>query len=356
MTDTCALHLSYVLESHPLPEQLLPYVPSAKSGSTAQKLEASDTASGCKGIVYLSNAKLGNAGLKVLEMAELARRGGEDEFGLDDQSPSRISSMASSRYQKPSDASYSPVSARSQGTRRSTVSSGSFSPPSYTGTTSNINHELDRARSRIQGSALRDGGPHCIELWSASLKMLSIARQILSDERKGRSEDQITRDDGISSDPAVPSKAEATYASKLMIDTSVSGEPILAITGVSTSPTTPTILRNRNGSTVITPASSRHTPSLDNSLQISPISLVINTSSDESELPYGLPGALWRRIITEASGAMGVVSDEQQKSIMAWARNRSTLGREREVLGKSESGQIWRVLDGMGCLSYDIPT
>ncbi|KAI9843436.1 MAG: hypothetical protein M1830_007700, partial [Pleopsidium flavum] len=80
---------------------------------------------------------------------------------------------------------------------------------------------------------------------------------------------------------------------------------------------------------------------------------MIKTSSEEVPMPFGLPEALWQRIIALASGAIGVVNSGQQGSIIRWAKDRDTLSRERETLGKSESTQIWRVLDGMGCLAYE---
>ena len=51
---------------------------------------------------------------------------------------------------------------------------------------------------------------------------------------------------------------------------------------------------------------------------------------------------------------MGVVSGKQQESILRWAKSRDTLGREREVLGKARGEQIWRVLERMGCRSYEV--
>lgn len=71
-------------------------------------------------------------------------------------------------------------------------------------------------------------------------------------------------------------------------------------------------------------------------------------------MPFGLPEALWQRILALASGAVGVVNNGQQESIIKWARDRDTLSREREALGKPERAQIWRVLEGMGCLAYEV--
>ncbi len=43
----------------------------------------------------------------------------------------------------------------------------------------------------------------------------------------------------------------------------------------------------------------------------------------------------------------------QQCNVLRWATDRRTLGKELESLGKPESAQIWKVLDGMGCLAYE---
>lgn len=44
----------------------------------------------------------------------------------------------------------------------------------------------------------------------------------------------------------------------------------------------------------------------------------------------------------------------QQSNVLRWAVDRRTLARELESLGKPESAQIWKVLDGMGCLAYEV--
>lgn len=351
MRDTCALHLSYVLANHSLPEQLLPYVPAAKAGPSTQQLEAYNTISDCQGIVYLPNDKLSSAGIKVLELSELAREGWLDELTQGEQSPSETPSKAVAYPRRISDAGFSPASGQAQGRRRSTVSSGSVDHGAYAGVGSYATNELDRARSRIQGNTLKECGSQSVELWSASLRMLSFARQILPVVRRKQSDGRnITHGDGS----VDLTRARPTYASKLMIGPSIPGEPILAITGMSTHPTTPSVVQRRKGSSVTTSASKGRSPSLSSSLQASPLSVMINTSAEECLMPLGLPEALWQRILALASGAVGVVNNGQQESIIKWARDRDTLSREREALGKPERAQIWRVLEGMGCLAYEV--
>ena len=75
MTNTCALHLSFIVAYHHAPERLLTRVPPPKAGTHTQQLIDYDTGSQCKGIIYLPNPMIGNrsAGLRVLELAETFR-------------------------------------------------------------------------------------------------------------------------------------------------------------------------------------------------------------------------------------------------------------------------------------------
>lgn len=342
MTDVCALHLSCVLEHHHLPKQLLPYVP-AKAGALTHELEAHETTSGCQGIVYLPNNQLSSVGLKMLEVAELVRKGADSEPFQWNASPSKSSRMTSTHTRGISDTSFGPSSSPSHRRRRSTLSS-----VSHGGAAPSVASELDRARSRIQVSMLKKLGPQSVELWIASLRMLSTARQILLAQPK----EQLYGGGNTLGSKSLDNPApKPTYASKLKIGTSFPAEPVLATTGIAKTPTTPVTPPKRKGSNV--PAS-RQTPQLTSTPQAATVPVVIITSPGPPPMPFGLSEALWRRIIALASGAVGIVSSEQQESIVRWAKKRDTLGREREALGKAESEQIWRVLEGMGCLSYEV--
>ena len=68
-----------------------------------------------------------------------------------------------------------------------------------------------------------------------------------------------------------------------------------------------------------------------------------------------LPQHVWRRIVALAvGGPPDALSEAQMNKVFAWAVDRSTLGIELDRLGKSESAQIWMVLDVMGCLAYEV--
>lgn len=103
--------------------------------------------------MYYPNIGLGNAGMKVLELAELVRRTLLEE--LDQDSP------------------------------ETRLDEGTYSIASL---------ELDRARSRIQGNTLRENGVRGNNLWHTALRMLCLGRvmcqprrqesTLLSDENK----------------------------------------------------------------------------------------------------------------------------------------------------------------------------
>lgn len=70
------------------------------------------------------------------------------------------------------------------------------------------------------------------------------------------------------------------------------------------------------------------------------------------EVIHGMPASAWMKILRRHCDPMGVLSDLHLKGIYAWGRDKGTLAAEAEQLGKPQSVQIWRVLEGMRCLSY----
>jgi len=57
-----------------------------------------------------------------------------------------------------------------------------------------------------------------------------------------------------------------------------------------------------------------------------------------------------------AADANGIMSVNQQRQMLGWAMDRNTLARERDNLGLPLAGQVWRVLEGTGCLAYEMET
>ncbi|KAL8682355.1 MAG: hypothetical protein Q9224_006788, partial [Gallowayella concinna] len=86
---------------------------------------------------------------------------------------------------------------------------------------------------------------------------------------------------------------------------------------------------------------------------VSPKTRTLHVISYRSDLPHGLPEHTWACIIGQHLSADRYMSRNQQRNVLRWAVDRKALGKEMESLGKPESAQIWKVLEGMGCLAFD---
>ena len=350
MDDNCALHLSYIIENHNSPHHLLHYVPTAKAGLPAQQLEAYDRIQGCNGIIYRPNTALGSAGNKVLELAEIARKGTSEE-AIIQVNPREVDVSASStvigRQGSDTRLSLSPMTI--VGRRRSIVS---------TDTSEQSNHitsragELHRARSRIEGDVLRDAGSQSNDLWRSSLKMLSVSRTLLLQPKPPR---EVTATGKIRRTERKPLSCNSSYAIKTAFPTLPASTPL-----APSNPNQPIVLKlphrrkdsfdrldlkmtravSRTGTIATEPPAMFQRPPNDNNYR--------------SPLPGGLDERLWARIISLACGCTGILNAEQALAVVRWARDRASLRREMEALGKAESAQVWRVLEGIGCLAYGI--
>ncbi|KAI9838347.1 MAG: hypothetical protein M1819_005615 [Sarea resinae] len=347
MIDESALHLSYVLASHYLPAHLLRRVPLPKTGPETQLLEAYDNSSECRGVVYLPNDNITNAGIRLLEVAEAAR----DQLIADakvsllqEDIPQGSDYWAS---QRDPDVSNVSESVRLRGHRRGTISTTMFEPGALGSEDDTISGELDRARSKIQGNTLRESGVQSVQLWRATLKMLAYGRTLMPTY----TQNEVRNGDIIEKKSEVP--APPTYASKLTTTASASGEPVFAITGVAPHPTIPMYTHQRTRKSFRASRNQRSS-SVGGRLEESHLNGTIEGDFDGTDLPFRVPLAIWQRIIAEAAGADTILGDEQQEGVIKWARDRKTLKKEQEALGQPESVQIWRVLKSLGCLAYEI--
>ena len=363
MTDICALHLSYIIAHHHKPNQLLTRVPPAKAGPHAQQLIEYDTQSQCQGIIYLPNATLGNSGLKVLELADTIRdmpldgTAEEDAEGL--HTPRKSSTI-------PRRASAPLVSSSKR--RQSLMSAEDILQAEKAVSAYNVNN-LDRARSRIQGDALQEAGPLSNDLWRVALRVLCLGRDIQVQEKKEA--------------PPVP-KAKAPVIKTLSVPgprlKPLTPKPSMPLTSErdankpvvpwgkfsqksSSSPQTLTIsptssqqvtFGGRERLPPVDPRNIRTQPPVHTTNPSRAVSLSAKNKIYRTRLPCGFSEDVWRRIIGLAAGAEGIMSEDQQRSMLSWAMNRKTLSKESEILGLTLASQIWRVLEGTGCLTYDM--
>ncbi|MCJ1284419.1 hypothetical protein MMC26_003751 [Xylographa opegraphella] len=346
MDDNCALHLSYIVENHNSAHHLVRYVPPAKAGPPAQQLEAYDQIQGCDGIIYRPNTALGSAGSKVLELAELARKGTSEEIIIQANSLEvDVSGSPLAPCRRGSDARVSQPPLTLFNRRKSVVSTDtgeqSNHVPARTG-------ELHRARSRIEGDVLRDIGSQSNDLWRLSLKILSVSRILLLEPRKPCEIVGTGKTRKAERKPLLPNPSPAmkTAFPRLPLSTPLApgnpNQPIIVKLPHRRKDSLEhsDLKMTRAVSRTETPPAIAQTPTNDNGYR--------------SSLPGGLDERLWTRIISLACGCSGILNAEQALAVVRWARDRASLQREMEALGKAESAQVWRVLEGMGCLAYAI--
>ncbi|SLM33349.1 hypothetical protein LPUS_01823 [Lasallia pustulata] len=389
MTEACALHLSYVLVCHNFPEQLVARVPPAKAGPPQHQLESYGITSGCKGMVYLPNDKLGTAGSRVLELAELARTEMLDDASQDEPDEEfKTPTKSPSALRKVSDVQSSPSFSATSGRRRSATSATGSEHGGRNASSGNASNELDRARSRIQGNILRDFGVSSVDLWRISLRMLTSSRAILllAAEVIRHEHVKATEPRRLVHSPPPPQPARPAQLVQPVrplfqtqpVDDAFPPLPSSAMrAGVAPlKHSKPTPLRAGNPNHPATPTGHLRRRKRSVNPNTHPSSFESLTSADtdtdtntgaysapeakfeqqpyRSRLPHGFSENVWMQIISHMAGADGIVNITQQRSILRWAMDRTTLSRGREALGKPEGAQIWRLLEGIGCLAYDV--
>ena len=343
MTEASALHLSYILELHHVPEKLLTRVPNAKAGAPTQQL-LSYNESQCRGIIYLPNPLLGSAGHKVLELAEMMRDGYSKSAPDDFRELSKALVMSTDMLKRASGAQVG-LGGGACDKRRPNPAAIGFRDS--LGQEDLTESELDRARRRIQGTTLQNAGPQSNALWRAAFKMLSLGREIRPQIRNGlpprppapKSKPPIIKTLKISG--YTPKKLKSFTPLTLQRDPN---QPI--------SPWT-TQFPKKDGSFPPTLPAVPPTP-MASKLPMVPATIPTETASYRTKLPCGLPEHVWRRIMGLAAGADGILSESQQRCVLQWAMDRKTLRQESESLGLRASAQCWKILEATGCLAYEM--
>lgn len=344
MTETCALHLSYIVASHNMPDLLLAHLPIVKAGAAAQQLLAYDQDSRCRGVIYTPNLGLGPAGLKVLDLAEAVRDSVLDE-GNEGEIPERDfpEHKPSNNTRRASDARGNPLASD----RRRSNSTLSGIDHGGSGSIGSIRAELDRARRRIQGNTIQEAGTGNTDLWRVALKVLSLGRSISSGINNGNlSTTAISSEDGgsarLSDSTPRTSKNKPLWATPL-----ASQDPNQSIR-TNLGPYRLEKSRLMPLTVVATPPKKLASP------PISPLTTKPRGIPHRSQLPCQFSEDIWRRIIATAAGADRIMSEAQQLSMLRWAWDRTTLSRESESLGLKDNAQIWKVLEATECLAYEM--
>lgn len=221
---------------------------------------------------------------------------------------------------------------------------------------------LESTRRKLQRTILEETGPQIVDLWRTSLKLLTYIRKLLphreapldttpalSDQRSVSDSPELVRD-SLPRTPT-PKQEQQTYASKLVIQNAEKFG-----TGVSSPPGTPQVFRHprrRHENVSFHSDSSSPQSTMNGHARAAIVKAAMHMTQADVEITGRIPVTAWIRILRLLCDPDGVLCQRQVDGITSWARNRRTLAIEADGLGKSDSVQIWRVLEGMGCLSYD---
>lgn len=280
-------------------------------------------------------------GLKVLELAENIRGAALSPTAL------------FARSRQLSDAPSSPSTPLRS--RRESLSSPLIIHSPYANCGGGVISELERARSKIQGTLLKESGIGSIELWRIALQMLATSRTILLDKENvgpehfsfsGRSSHYYSPIRS-GSGPFSPASFGLHVGSldfqkhhPQILDTSPTWDG--SSLAQATSPTSRKDTLNTSSSIQDVFSSAKATELKGTKLK------------NHKDLPGKLPEDIWVRIITLAIDPKDILSAKQRQNVVAWARTGDTLERERELAGKLRSAQIWRLLETLECLSCEV--
>ena len=368
MTDACALYLSYIIPVHQSPDQLLLHVPPAKAGVAAQQLIAYDMQSGCLGIIYRPNRKLGAAGIRLLELSEQLRTGFSDSS--DGDTSSFGAGVSPRSYRSPSVSTNegrrgSGWSLHSVKRRTSDASSINDPDQMYQGFVEKTLWNLETTRHRIQGDILRDCGPHCNDLWTLALVILRVGRSVSLPLPKGKElqvESPPSNDnhpgllDNIAISPTITPLQQRWKTHH--------GAPTLRLgrkwindreelVQIPDSPS-PTELASSSLKASTAQTSKESSPPLMTDIKPRKKPEDYFRGPYRSSLRFGFNERVWRTIISLATDADSYMGEVQQLKAIEYAMDRNTLVKETENLGKPGSAQCWKVLDAMGALEYEI--
>ncbi|WPH00239.1 Hypothetical protein R9X50_00306200 [Acrodontium crateriforme] len=392
LTDAGALWLSYILEDHYYPTQLIDDL-NAISPSSSIKTYQQDA--NRNGIDWEGNeTSLGKDGIYLLEKTESSRMAMLDDQGdLEDSMIIEYSDakMGHDAGERRSSLESRPSRATARGRRFSMRSIHTLDGGEHESS------EMESARKRIQRHTIDQDSASSVELWSAALKLVKCARILLfvapssqvlyTGECKFTSQQfsipkvsQITtvspkytgkhRGD-MSNEPSARHVSRGSYAERLTSPLgSFCDEPSAGITDVTNSPTTPKLVfkpRRKSAFSESTDlpavtqklralAAHDHNPERFIKFQKDRIAATVAGGGLYRDIKNvcHLPRSVVEKIVdlVGLSGGVEAMTESQKNAAFSWGRTRSTLATEMDWRRKDDSSQVWMLLDQINCLAY----
>ncbi|KAK4962324.1 hypothetical protein LTR66_012701 [Elasticomyces elasticus] len=395
LDDAGALFLSYALEEHQMPLQLVDHLNAPPANTRIPTY-----AQGAKGWDWEGNTStLSRDGLQLLKLTEAAR-----VMNLEtDDSPagSLIDSSMLESYDLMEETNHGIGGSR----RRDSRATPQHRRSSLRSSIGDVHgdkavNDLDSARKRIQRSILEKTGPMRVELWRGAMRLTISSRGllVLFNTCKRAKEDKARASEHCSS-PVVPQSSgcrsavddslarisihdrqrgsRASYTARVALTkSSVPDDPPFAMTEVTNTRKISKVSLSRFGAKKSRPsANSYRAASLDSpELPFAPVKRVADPKDYKAyqlkrveASPHTYPGSvhtpshLPRRVLENIFGylmserEMNVLSERQKERVLRWAFDRKTLAmeQEHEWRRKDNNVQIWMLLDSMGCLNYE---
>lgn len=387
LTDSGALWLSYVLEDHHYPTQLINGL-NATAADTMISTYQQGSASG--GIEWDEReGNLGKDGLFLLRKTEQIRR----STLLEDESISGYSVITTGEGNEDSE----PMTRRSidQGQPRARQADRRASMRSIRTTDGAENElsELDSLRKRLQRHVIAQDGASGVELWRAGLHIVHVSTVLLGlgpSERalyNGPNLFHFSAERGEGSSPRAPVQdsieaafsngpiRQGTYAHTLTLNTSAaSGEPELAVTEVTNSPVTPKMVFKphrkdafSDGSDMQMVTQKLEEQTLAGTIEQddSPARFVHSQKARiearggdkafrNTSVPSHFPEQVMRRIVQHAvpSREQGLLSEKQFEAAFLWGQDRANFNVRESWRKMADSAQVWSLLESIGGLVY----
>lgn len=351
MTKACAFHLSVILLEHHHPDALLNFLPSGKSLSPPQVEDDVQ----CHGIVYMPNENFEKAGKRLIDLAEILR---QEVFESDSDSDESSSQAAAPGATIPG-----PYSLRLGWDEEKSAERREMRQRHQT--------ILGRYKKLLLLDVLKEDGLHSAEIWSVAFNMMVVSRAILLEDqfRPVKASTEISDEDEASKEIAAPEVSTGpTLSQELLSGRFIEDDelPLFAperddfdinFPAIQDNDCFPYLPSQMQMATVLRPSTpeptggnGRKKPHSNGHGRSAPA--CSSTSAAREFGRFGLPMEIWRVIIAKAVGAEGILSEEQQRTIMRYASDWNSLDQERSVQGAAENQQIWKILESVGCFAY----
>ncbi|KAF2478545.1 hypothetical protein BDY17DRAFT_64246 [Neohortaea acidophila] len=385
LNDSGAMWLSYVLEDHHYPNQLLPDLVPAQSDSTPTTARAQDK--GGRGLEWTHDGVLSREGVQLLEKAE-ARRWQtmvEDNKMAADTDHTDVDSLfGDGGGNRRKSSAGAPLTAVKEDRRTSIKSLRSTDAGEQEA------NEIDSARKRLKRAIIARDGAFSVELWHAALTLVNISRLLLYvTPMTGECSDSPQSFSSLP-DPSMPPvpailaaqdsavgesghrlcmnghNSQACDASRLAVSTRET-----ALTDATNTPITPMLFqkpKHRKGAF----SEGNDLDSVVKKLNVlmirnqDPMRFIRHqqawTRQERAEgrpfrnpsSPCPLPFHIVMRIVGQLMSGreISVLTEEQRRAAVQWGLSRETFATEREWLRKDDSAQILMLLDSIHCLAY----